>query len=99
MVRVRLIAAAAAIAVLAGPGFATEKRAKAYIVYFGNARSDQMESLLKAEDFQAANLYARLFCWKIRPPARNPPRGVDQKVIPVPRTDPLQIITWWAIEE
>ena len=99
MLRVRLIVAVIAFAVLSGPGFAAEKRGKAYIVCFGNARSDQMGSLLKSKDFEAADLYTRLFCWKIRPPARNPPRGADQKVIPVPPTEPLQIITWWAIEE
>ena len=104
MIALRWLTAAAALAVLACPGQAAEKRAAEYIVCIGDKRGEEMGALVRARDLEAVMLYARLHCWEIRPPAHDrvlQSKTVDsgRKVAPLPDIPPNSTVHWWPIKE
>ena len=52
--------------------------AETKVVCFEEKARD-MEALVKQRDHEGAELYARLHCWEIRPPARDPFRGTSKE--------------------
>ena len=66
----------ACLVVVAAAGETVAKGIK--VVCFEDKARD-MEALVKQRDHEGAELYARLHCWEIRPPARHPFRGTNKE--------------------
>ena len=68
-----LVIVAAILGVASLPALSEE----AAVVCFSD-KAKNMEALVKQGDHAGADLFARLHCWEIRPPARHPLRGTDK---------------------
>ena len=62
------------VVAIVGESHATETK----VICF-EERAKDMEALVKQRDHEGAELYARLHCWRIRPPARDPFRGTSKE--------------------
>ena len=59
--------------------FSTSVQGEEFVVVCFGQKADNMEALVKQGDDEGADLYQRLHCWKIRPPARQPYRGTKKE--------------------
>ena len=96
-----IIAAVAFWVFLSSPTHAED--AKRYIVCFGHRHVGDMTALVKDRDQESARLYARLHCWKIVPPARDPLLGTKGWT-PFPNLPKMsggrwKLVKWWIAEE
>ena len=100
-----LLLASALSAVLAAPVQAESEHQEhqKYIVCFGQEAGNDMHELVEVGDMEAASLYARLHCWMIQPPARDPLRGTDKWTpfpnIPAMPGDKWLFVRWWGLND
>ena len=74
----------------------TQAAAKEYLVCVGYQHIENIEALIQAASMDEVALYARLHCWKIRPPARDPGTD-DENWAPFPRPSTGLMFGWWEI--